>query len=384
MKKYWLLIFFVILIARVSISTLSYNRDLNNNLNWTDSIKNFGFSGFYERDFYPFSAANYPPLITGLYYYLDKSSQRLFPGNYEARTTFNKLPTIVVESLMMSLSIIISPVFFIVYLLNPGIFYNSVLWGQTEGLVAALIFLSIFILMRTKYPIYSALAFLGALLVKQSAIIFLPLYILLVYSKLKLNKTIGILVGGLLLYSLFFIPYYGSGFFKQSISFLLDSSQGQSHFASVNALNFWYMLGLNKVPDSLGGITSYQNMGLIISAFFILLIIYILRKRINFDNTLAAAGLINFAVCMFLTRVHERHLLPTLVLLIPIAIKSKLNFAIYFVISGIYFLNLYLIWHEMFANFDHSTLVTLSLMLVASFVYFLYQFFQSKKTPEES
>lgn len=384
MKKYWLLIFLIILIARVFISSLSYNRDLNNNLNWTDSIRNLGFSNFYERDFYPFSAANYPPLITTTYYYFDIASKAVFGDNYSARTTFNKLPTILVESFTMSLTILVSPVIFIVYLINPGIFYNSVLWGQTEGLVAALILMCLYVLTRTKRPVYSALIFLFALLVKQSAIIFLPLYLYLAFRKFKLSKTIYITLGGFVLYTFFFIPYYGSAFIQKSISFLLNSSQGQSHFASVNALNFWYMLGLNKVSDSLGGIISYQNMGLIISAFFILLIIYILRKRINFDNTLVAAGLINFAVCMFLTRVHERHLLPTLVLLIPIAIKSKLNFAIYFVISGIYFLNLYLIWHEMFANFDHSTLVTLSLMLAASFVYFLYQFFQSKKTPEES
>jgi hypothetical protein len=210
-----------------------------------------------------------------------------------------------------------------------------------------------------------------------------PIILYLLIKKFELKKVLtGVLISGII-YTISFIPFYPHDFITKSFVFLLDASQGQSPLASVNALNFWYMAGLNKVPDTYVWLISYRLYGIALSVFFIALIIYILRKRISFENTLIAAGLTNFAVCMFLTRIHERHLLPSLVLLLPLALRSKMNFVVYAAVSLIYFVNLYLIWHEKFASFDFQTLEILSFILVASFFYFLVKFFGLKKTSQE-
>ncbi len=379
MKKYWLIVLIGLVLARIFLGSLSYNNDLNNNLNWSDKISSNGTRGFYEQNFYPYSAANYPPLITGVYYYLDQIAKTLAPTKYKWRTTFNKIPTILTETVAIIIGFSVSPLMLIIYLFNPGIFYNSVLWGQTEGLVAALIFIALYLLMKKKKPLWSALIFVLALQAKQSAIIFLPLYLFLYYRQTKnFYKTVITAAGSGLVYSLFFIPFYGAEFLQKSIGFLADSAQGQSLEASVNALNLWFLLGLNRIPDNNGWIVSYQTWGIILGLAGIAGTIWIVSKKVSFENALIAAGLTNFAVCMFMTRIHERHLLPSLVLLIPLAIKTKRNLAAYLIMSLIYFANLYLIWHEQFAGFNLNILKAFSLIQILIFGFFIYRFLQKK------
>ena len=379
MKKYWLLIFVLVVLGRIYFSTLSYNNDMNNNLNWVDSIRNNGLENFYDRDFAPYSQANYPPLITSAFYASDLVAQKLYPDNRVARATFDKIPTIIVESFMIAFSLtFLSPLVFLTYLLNPGIFYNSVLWGQTEGLVAALVFLSLYLFFK-KRPIYSSLAFTLSLLVKQSAVIFVPLVAFILWKIYGWKKFLIGICASIVLYAAWFIPIYGSSFFFKSFIFLSDTSQGQSPYASVNALNYWYLLGLNKIADSQGNFISYQVIGILLAVLFIIMAIYLFARRRSLDTALISAGLINFAVCMFMTRIHERHLLPTLVLIIPLAIKSRMNFFVYIAISLIYFMNLYLIWHEAFASYNINILKLLSFILIASFIYYLFEFFKLSK-----
>lgn len=363
----------MILILRIFVSSLSYNGDVSNHLAWMNSAEENGFNGLYERDFSPHSQANYPPLIMFAYYAVD-SLPWVANDDYATRATLNKLTTVTVETIAMAWFFFIFglPMFF-VYLLNPGIIYNSLLWGQTEGLIAALICFSLYFLSKKKlWPSFIFLTL--TLLVKQSALVFLPLFFFAALRIFGYRKTILASLSGILLYLVSFIPFYRADFLQSGIKFAISSAAGQSHYASVNALNFWYMLGLNNISDTIGFPISYKLIGWVIFIAAAILIIKTLYKKIDTTNLLIAAGLTNFAACMFLTRIHERHLLPSLVLLIPLAIKSRSNFVMYILVSLIYFYNLYLVWHGVFGLYDDLILRLFSLVLVLVFLYFYIGF----------
>jgi len=378
MKKIYLyLIIFIALFAvRFWVSTFSFNNDMLNHQAWVESIAKDGFAGFYDREVEPFAKPNYPPLITAGFYYLDNAAQSLHISDYNIIFALYKIPAVIVETIAIVLLLAIAgPFAAIVAAINPGVAYNTLLWGQTEGLVSGLILICLYLLNK-KRPVWALVVFALSLLVKQSAIIFLPLIFIILFKNFNIKKAL-ISIGALALTTLVpFIPFAGIGFTSFAFKFFLDASAGQEHQwqASVNALNFWFLAGQNLIPDSVKFLAiSYRLISIVITGLLILFILFnFIRKKYSLENSLLAGALINFAVCMFLTRVHERHLLPSLLLLVPFAIKSGRSFALYAIMSFIYFANLYLIWHGEFFSFDQNILKALSLINVLIFIYFLY------------
>jgi hypothetical protein len=373
--RIYIFIFIALFAVRFWISTLSYNNDMHIYFSWVNSLKTEGFAGFFERDFSPYPPANYPPLIMSSFYFSDLAAQKLGISNDKVIGAFYKLPVVFVETAaILLLAFILGPLIGLILLINPAIFYNSLLWGQTEGLVASLIVFCLYFLFKKKVFV-SAVFFSAALLVKPSAIIFAPVILIAMCKQFNFKKAILGIVLSIAIFATSFIPFVGSKFFTFSISFLSSTSAGQEHQwqASVNALNFWFVAGLNKVSDSgLFFFLSYRIIGIILAGAVIILILYLFSMRpITFKSSLIAAGLINFAACLFMTRVHERHLMPTLILLVPLALLSVRNFIAYVSVSLIHFLNVYLIWHEQFASSNIIALKILSLLMVAIFIYFV-------------
>lgn len=376
------MIFFALLIVRFWISTLSFNNDMLNHQAWVKSIKTGGFEGFYSRDVSPWASPNYPPLITASFYYSDVLANKLHLTDYKVIFALYKLPAIAVETAAIVIILaVFGPFCAIIAALNPGIIYNTLLWGQTEGLVAGLVLLCLYLFFK-KFPFWAMICFALALLVKQSSLIFAPLVFLILFKNFPLKKTFWPLVGFLILIFISFIPFAGKNFTTFTISFFQNASAGQAHQwqASVNALNFWYATGLNLVKDSTMFLNfSYRNISIVVTAILFVVIVYrFYKSKYSFENSLLASGMINFAVCIFLTRVHERHLLPTLLLLVPLAFKTGLNFVCYLALSSIYFINLYLIWNAKFYTTNENYLKILSIINIAIFIYFLFVWSRQK------
>jgi hypothetical protein len=169
-----------------------------------------------------------------------------------------------------------------------------------------------------------------AFLIKQTSIVFLPVFALVVVRKTNFSqKILGILLS--LIFIWFSFSFFtNNNYLRFPIDFYLQTAGGQKHqyLTSVNAFNFWYLAGLNNIPDSstLGGI-NYRYWGILLMLLFCL------------------PTLINFAVCLFMTRIHERYLFPTLIFLLPLAFTSVVNFVFYVIVSLTHFLNLYWVWH---------------------------------------
>ncbi len=385
MKKTWLyvVVFIALLSIRFWISTLSFNNDMLSFQAWVKSIRSAGFEGFYSRDVSPWANPNYPPVITASFYYLDNLGHDLNLTDYKINFALYKLPAVAIETAAITIFLIVfGPFCALIAAVNPGIIYNTLLWGQTEGLVAALVAICLYLFYK-KRPFWAMIVFAFALLTKQSSIIFAPLVLIILFKNFSFKKTLLPIVVSAFLTIAAFIPFAGKNFMSFAFTFYLNASSGQPHQwqASVNALNLWFLAGLNLVKDSQTFLSlSYRSISIIITAlFFILIICLFYRRKYSFESSLLAAGLINFASCMFLTRVHERHLLPTLLLLAPIAVKSALGLTSYAAISFIYFTNLYLIWNAKFYPFNQTQLKILSFVNILVFFYFLFLLFKENR-----
>lgn len=342
--KNFLLIFLTFFIVRFLLSILFFNQDIINHINWVESLKKFGFTGFYERDFSPRAAANYPPLINFLFYSADHFYHLVFSQlrDINLLASFYKLPSILMETALITYLMIGSYwAWSLVILLNPAIVFNTIFWGQTEGIVIGLVFFS-FIALFKKKNVLSFLIFTSALLVKQTAWVFLPIFALVVFKKVpKKQKIIGFILSLIFIWCSFSF-FTDKNFFSYPISFFWQTSGGQSHqyLSSVNAFNFWYLLGLNSVSDSQTWLSiSYRLWGIMFTLIFVFLILFKLgsQKKLSLNKTLIASGLLNFVVFLFMTRIHERHLFPSLVFLLPLAFASTVNFLFYGIVSLTHF-----------------------------------------------
>ncbi|MFH1788541.1 MAG: NPCBM/NEW2 domain-containing protein [Candidatus Altiarchaeota archaeon] len=241
----------------------------------------------------------------------------------------------------------------LVFLLNPGIVYNSAYWGKWDVLpmvfvVAALYFLSV------KRPLISwALLALGVM-VKLQILIYYPLFAFVTYRKYDIKKTLACALASAVTVAVVSAPFIiGSGlgdmiekgWTKPSESFPL---------ATVNAYNLWYTVNYlkgHKLTDlnwyygirdyevlSLG--LTYKTAGLILFTLSYLAVIYYVHRKKERASLYYAAASIAFFSFMLPTRVHERYMLYALPLLAVIAFKDKRFALFYAVLSITFFLNI--------------------------------------------
>lgn len=201
------------------------------------------------------------------------------------------------------------------YLFNPAVFANSSLWGQVDSLTSFFGLLSVWL--TGINPWLSALFLSLAVLVKPQAAVAAVVIVYLAYKNHWSIKKLALyilLAGGVFILGFFPFAKDGNliGFFLERIGI----SFNQYPYTSVNAFNFWALYGLWK-PD--GG--SFFSASIIGSALSGGLLLYLFtkiksKKIAGMEYVLlSACYLITF---LFVTRMHERHLLPALA---PLAIS---------------------------------------------------------------
>ncbi len=400
-KKYkklliYLIVGSVILVIRYILSLRKYNLDILNHAVWTEKALADGLKGYYKRIYSPYAEANYPPFANLLFYLSHKTYRMLgySGGLNNLLAAFYKIPLIIADLIIVFLLFNIFknkkkkfkkyfyPFFF---LINIALVYNSVYWGQLESVITLFCMLSLYFLF--KEPNLLAYVFFAlAVLTKQTALVLTPLFFLLSLKKLNIKKTIvgmGIIY---LIIFIFFIPFTGKIDFFYPVRFYLQTSGGQLHQnqATVNAFNFWFLLGQNKISDSttLWKLIDYRLVSILICLlFFLPILIKVYNKKPKIISVFKAAGLLFYIVFLFLTRMHERHLYPALAFLIP-GLNSIISLLLYVIISFIHFFNMDFVWQEMMADPIPSTIFKGKIMagiLLAMFVYFYTNFLIRKE-----
>ena len=262
-------------------------------------------------------------------------------------------------------------------LFNPAYFYNSAYWGQTDSIPLFFIMSSFYALLYSKKFLLSGVLFTLGLLSKQIIVIFIPLFFILLFHLSRMKIFFKTITVSLIVFWLFFLPFYQSG---NLILFPLTTYLNKIilvsglPFTSNHAFNFWYLLTGSRTTLASSKFIlniSYEAWGYLITGLLSLIILFKLfrhsGKRVkrarpeslldsgvsaesalpqnDFLKSILYAGFIlPFISFLFLTKMHERHLILTLPFLLLVAHNNKFLLISYLYVSLFNFLNMYHNW----------------------------------------
>jgi len=414
-KKHLLFfVFFFGLIIRLSIIFFDYSWDVNNHMVWAKDFLARGPQNFYETqssNVFATLTPNYPPLaififvvmrlfnplIHSLYWWLNIHIP-LIPSNvifFLEKTVFlaglMKLPAILADLGIAFLVFLFAKkiipknkknqiIAVSLILFNPPFIFNSSLWGQIDSIPIFFVLSSVYFLLYTKQNITSTILFMLALLVKPTALVFLPVYIILFIKKFGIKKSILNLFIVNIIFCLFFLPFTSSPY---GIYFDKILAAQSLPFVTNGAFNFWVLIagfrGIKDIQPFLLNI-SYRYFGYMIVGFInIFVILHLIRSKKIAEDFLMALFISTFAAFLFLTKMHERYSLLPLVFLLLFSLKN-IKFANWFVfLSAISLFNHYHSWAvprmEFLMNIINSMqfVYFISLINIAIFIYLFRQ-----------
>lgn len=354
---------------------------------WAHRVFQGGFKNFYSPDTF----TDYPPGYIYVLYVigaiLNKFQIDAFSG---LGLILLKLPSLISDLLAGALIYLIGTkhldkkkgiLFAAAYLFNPAVILNSVVWGQVDSILALLVIALCLSLLEGKI-VMAAFVFVAGLLFKPQMLIFAPLLLYGIYEyeiirfvnwkKFFKDLACGLLAIGCLFLAM--LPFGISNVLPQYTETLSSYP-----YVSVNAYNFWAMLGLNwnSQNDLFLGI-SYATWGTIAIALLTIIsaVIFECLRRKNKKERYVLTGAFLIATTFQLSvRMHERYLYPVMLLLIFTAIysKKKAYWWVYLTVALTHFVN---VWHVLY-HYDPGTyfdtehiVILLSVLVVASAVFF--------------
>lgn len=316
-----------------------HSTDLTCFLGWSGMVYDNGFSNFYHIDAF----TDYPP---GYMYilYLVEAIRRVLGIAYSSagHILLIKMPAILSDfgiALLIyhagkkHISKTMGLFGLTMYLWNPAVFLNSVIWGQVDAVFTLFVVLSCYFVAEKKLP-FAYFSFAMGIFIKPQTLIFTPVLLyglfneyILPYIKQRdrLIKEVakqvilGIAAIGTII--LFMLPFGLSSAIKQYIT-----TMASYPYASINAYNFWTMLGKNwsSQQETFMGI-SYASWGTIFILLFVAASAWIYmqwRKRKEWSYFVAA--FIVMSMFLFSVRMHERYLYPVIaLLLLAFAVSQK-------------------------------------------------------------
>jgi dolichyl-phosphate-mannose--protein O-mannosyl transferase len=327
--KHLFLLLFAGLILRLLLSPFgTLELDMNTFIAWSRSLVQNGPQNFYN------SWSDYLPGYAYILWLLGSVNQ------FISSTVLYKFPAIIAD-LITGLLIykivreIKSPKIALlataIYIFNPAILANSALWGQVDSITAMFALSSVYF--ASKKPMLSAILLsVGTMVKPQAALALIPVLFIAGREKWKLTKLIKYALVGLAVFILGFLPFYSGGGLVDFVVARLNQTLNQYPYTSVNAFNLWGLTGFWQ-PDTWQNVIGWL-LTILLSVFFA---IKLLKIKSGEYLLLAWVLLIGF---LFMTRLHERHMLPVLApLAVGVGLYPSLIFT-YLILSFTYVLNL--------------------------------------------
>jgi Gpi18-like mannosyltransferase len=240
--------------------------------------------------------------------------------------------------------------------LNLGFSYNTLIWAQIDGMVAAFLFISIYYGHHRKL-VPSALFFILALNTKMQAIVFLPIwgffFLQYVFERRDIKSFAMPLAAMAVAQLIILIPFLGR------LSQLLTALDAVDTFQyiSVMAFNYWHIV----IPDVwnlsdrgvyVAGLT-YKQFGLLAFFTFSLLVLFPMLRvlffkirsrhsKVELDKVQIwlMCALVALGFFFFNTQMHERYSHPTIIFLTALAVYHWYYLIPYIVFSLAYFANM--------------------------------------------
>lgn len=330
-KALALILFFGIgLIIRLLFATrcLGYASDMSCWGGWAMGMCDYGPSKFYTS----MNFADYPPGYMLVLWLLGKIIRALsLPFDTYAYNTLLKFPTICCDLIIGGIIYyygqkknLKSPLFCsALFVFNPAVIFDSCIWGQVDSVLCVFV-ICMFLAFKEKKLILASLAFVCGVLIKPQMFLFGPVFVIgyLYYckeSKLHevIKQTIFSALVGIALFLAICLPFnYGSGGLK-GIFELYTSTMGSYAYATVNALNFPFVLGGNWKPntDQIFFVT-YKTLGVLGILLSIGYALFIAYKDKKHDYLPLCGAIIIGGIFTFGHNMHERYLFPILACLL--------------------------------------------------------------------
>lgn len=306
-------LFVVGFLLRIALGCLiqGYTSDLMLFKSWASSAAN-NLSQFYFGG----SSSDYPPLYIYVLYMVGKigSVQMLTPYF----TLLLKIPSIAAD---MGTALLLyrlarkylSPELSIAaaafYILNPAVFINSTIWGQVDSFFTLIVVAGIVLLAERKI-VFSSMLFTAAVLMKPQGIIFLPVLFFELVRRKSIKVFLKVLLASMATSLVIILPCSSNLNFLWIVKLYMNTL-GEYPYASVNAFNFFILVGANYTKDaSTLLLVSYHTWGMV---FIVLstLISWLMYARGKGKGIAAVSALILISgVFIFSARMHERYLFP--------------------------------------------------------------------------
>lgn len=341
-----------------------YEVDMNCFLAWADMVYENGFSEFYNLEAF----TDYPPGYMYVLFLIGAIRDVFGIGQTSALSILlTKLPAICMDMatgwlifkiaskrLKATGAALVSGI----YLITPAVFYDSVIWGQVDSVYTFFVLMMCYLITEKKL-IPSYFVFAIGILVKPQVMMFGPILIFgiidqifldslkkdernVFWKKFFVNLGMGILAIACI--CLLMLPF---GFFDALKQY--TETLGSYPYASVNAYNFWTMIGKNwaSQTNTLFGL-EYRTWGTIaiVAAVVAAAFIHFKTKDKETKYYFTAAFLI-FVIFTFSVRMHERYAYAAFALLLvcyALRLRRKIMFG-YIFTSTVVFLNMA---HSMF------------------------------------
>lgn len=314
------------LLLRIAGSTLmDGHNDINLFKNWASTAAN-GLSQFYSNA----RSADYPPLYIYILALIGKIAS--VPDFSAYFILMLKIPSIIADIITSyfiyklgkkHFSSVISIFIATSYIFNPAIFIDSVFWGQVDSFFTLFIVIALFLLAEKKIAVSSAM-FAIAVLMKPQGIIFLPILFFELVRERKVKKIICAALSAIVTAFIIILPFSLNQQSPLWIFKLYSNTISEYPYASVNAFNFFSLIGANykNNTDTLL-LFNYHTWGMIFIVLTTLFswLIYIKNNNRAFVPAIALlqiAGVFTFSAGM-----HERYLFPAVALAILAFIYLK-------------------------------------------------------------
>lgn len=217
------------------------------------------------------------------------------------------------------------------YLFNPMVLFDSVVWGQMDSFLAMFILLAIYAVMKKKVTL-SAILFAICILIKPQGLFAGPVLLFYVLREGTIKQRIAnffkCAVAILTTAFIITLPYT-----LKNITFIYDlftETANNYDYASVNGFNFFTLMGLNWVED-----TSFKVLGLTYYAWGMIFlglvvvaggVLYMLLPKEYEHRTLLIALFLIAGIFNFTVRMHERYLFPAILLSLAVAVLDNSRF----------------------------------------------------------
>ncbi len=374
--------------------------DMNCFLLWSQSVFTDGLKKFYLSD----SFHDYPPGYMYILYVVG-AIRALFSWTWDgtASIVLTKMPAIIADMVTGYLIYKIAlkkfnkngaAILSAVYLFCPMVILDSAVWGQTDSVFTVFMVLMCYLITEKKL-IPSYFVFAIGILVKPQSLFFTPVLICGIIDQVfledfnwkKFLKNLGLGIVAILMIGVLMMPFG----FSQALNQYTGTLKSYE-FASINAYNFWNMLGHNWASqyDKLLGI-QYKTWGSIAIVLTVIISLIIsFRCRKNAGKYYFIGGFVVTTVFMFAVRMHERYLFPAMVMfLLAFAVRRRKEiYILYTLICTVAFYNAA---HVLFVfdnnNFNPKApvpiVISIGLLLTVIFMFYVAAKFYFKPVKED-